>query len=451
MISPRSTLALASLSLFCTLSLPVLASSNTLSDARAHLAAQNADAAWELLAPLEAQLAGKPEFDYLLGRAALATQRNTRAAMAFERCLAVAPFHGDCRLALAQTHLRLQENTQATQELTYLQSTALPPAVAEVVDEYLGLLEERGRRSDAKRLHAWAGLNVGYDDNLNAAPTQSRLDVSWHRLPITLISRKDESGFAKINAGFSYQVPIHQRWHFIGGGQANSTHNFHADDNSYFDRTLQLNSYGGVRAYFGQQRLDMVLQGQNYQLSGDTYRNLYGALVQHHYLLTPTTQLSGFVQYSQLRYELDDSAKESDVNSYTLGAQVANTQFDNQLVLHGGLHLGSDRKIRSQASNSINNDFYGVRSGATWVWSDAFKTGINLLAEQRRYKGPTTFGEDHKDREDNLISTNLEASYKITKDVTFNAQYGYTHNHSNAAVRKYKRQQASMGVRYDFF
>lgn len=451
MTTPRSALALASFGLLCLLSLPAVAAKSTLTDARALLTSQKADAAWGLLAPLEHQHAGEPEFDYLLGRAALATQRHTQAAMAFERCLAVAPFHGDCRLALAQTHLRLKENTQATQELTYLQSTTLPPAVAEVVDEYLDLLEERSHSSDAKRLHAWAGVDVGYDDNINASPTQSRLNVSWNGFPAVLTSSKNESGFANINAGFSYQAPIHQRWHFIGGGHANSTHNFNADDNSYFDRTLQLNAYGGTRAYFGQQRLDIVLQGQNYQLSGDTYRNLYGALVQHNYLLTPTTQLSGFVQYSQLRYELDNSAKNNDVNSYTLGAQVANTQLDNQLVLHGGLHLGSDKKVRSQASKHINNDFYGIRSGATWVWSDALKTGLNLLAEQRRYKGPTPFGPTNKDREDNVISASLDANYKLTQAMTLNAQYGYTHNHSNAAIRKYKRQQASIGVRYDFF
>lgn len=434
----------------CLFSGQLMALDDTLAQARESLNKQQAEEAWQLLAPLEQQYAGNTSFDYHLGRAALATQRNTHAAMAFERCLASSPYHGDCRLALAQTHIRLKENSQAKQELSYLQNSQLPPAVAEVVESYLDLLEQKSSYAKKQQLQAWIGLSLGYDDNLNAAPTRSSIQIPFgNNFVGTLKSKKDTSSFAKMSAGLSFQTAISQNWHFITGGQVDSTHNFSANDNSYFDRILQLNAYGGVRAYFSRQRLDMVLQGQNYQLTGDSYRNLYGALFQHSYLLNQSTQFSSFLQYSQLRYELDSTSKYSDLDSYTLGGQLVNTQFDDQLVLQGGLHIGYDQKTRSQASKAINNNFYGLRAGATWLWSDAFKTGVNLLAEERRYKGPS-LGQNKK-RKDNLTSSAINADYAFAHGLSLNAQYRYTHNHSNAAIRKYNRQQVSVGVRYEFF
>src|SRR5690625_1386085 len=54
--------------------------------------------AYELLAPLEDELAGSIEFDLLFGQAALNADRPSVAAFAFERCLAIDPMHGLCRL-----------------------------------------------------------------------------------------------------------------------------------------------------------------------------------------------------------------------------------------------------------------------------------------------------------------------------------------------------------------
>lgn len=55
------------------------------------LSQRQAGAAFDLLAPLEDERAGDPDYDYLLGLAAIETGRGGIAAFAFERCLAVDP------------------------------------------------------------------------------------------------------------------------------------------------------------------------------------------------------------------------------------------------------------------------------------------------------------------------------------------------------------------------
>lgn len=86
------------------------AAQNELEQARTLLQPQSA---YELLLPLEDELAGEPQYDLLFGNAALLSGHKTRSIMAFERCLAVMPNNGDCRIGLAQSHIQLQEHQSA--------------------------------------------------------------------------------------------------------------------------------------------------------------------------------------------------------------------------------------------------------------------------------------------------------------------------------------------------
>lgn len=85
--------------------------------------------AYGLLEPYESELAGSPAYDYLLGLAALAAKQSTHAALAFERCLAVDPGNGTCRLGMARAHIALSEVESARLELNTIASSAPPEAV----------------------------------------------------------------------------------------------------------------------------------------------------------------------------------------------------------------------------------------------------------------------------------------------------------------------------------
>ena len=69
--------------------------------------------AWELLSPLNDQRAGDPEFDYLLGLAALDTGRYTEAIFALERVLAVDPNYSQARAELARAYFALSSSFSA--------------------------------------------------------------------------------------------------------------------------------------------------------------------------------------------------------------------------------------------------------------------------------------------------------------------------------------------------
>src|SRR5690554_992699 len=191
----------------------------------------------------------------------------------------------------------------------------------------------------------------------------------------------DESLFADARLGVSYRAPVSEKWDLLMGGRLQGTFNFDAEDNSYFDDITQASANLGAQASYGKQRFGVMAQLQNYRLSGENYRNLIGLTGQHSYMLAPSTQVSSFLQYSRLDYE-DDLA---DTDSVTGGASLALGLMKNRLVTHAGLYFGMEEKVESQGPDYINNDYFGVRTGATWFWNQKLQTGLNIMAEQRKY------------------------------------------------------------------
>ncbi len=78
-------------SFFVVLPIAGLAADDLLLKAKQQLDVGNAQAAYDLLIPLQSARAGDPDYDFLLGSSALALNKNTEAVFALERVLAVQP------------------------------------------------------------------------------------------------------------------------------------------------------------------------------------------------------------------------------------------------------------------------------------------------------------------------------------------------------------------------
>src|SRR5262245_35754856 len=92
------------------------AADDILLKAKGFLDANNPQAAYNLLAPLQSQRAGDPDYDYLLGVSALDLGKNTEAVFALERVLAVRPDHAAARAQIARAYFALKETEAAKRE-----------------------------------------------------------------------------------------------------------------------------------------------------------------------------------------------------------------------------------------------------------------------------------------------------------------------------------------------
>ena len=419
---------------------------NQFNEIREQLRKGEAVKAYNALLPLEEYFSGYPNYDLLFGQSALAVGESTRALMAFERCVVVSPKMGDCRLGLAQAHMSLGEVQNAKEELTYIQKSAPPAAVAKIVEQYLGELS--GAHQRKSKLNAWAEIGLGYDDNINVAPSSSSIILpgSSPLAGFSYNSDTDESMFADARLGISYRAPVSKHWDLLMGAKVQGTFNLDAEDNSFFDEIGQASANFGTQAAYGRQRFGLMAQVQNYRLSGENYRDLFGLTGQYSYMLAPSTQLSSFLQYSRLDYEADLM----DTDTVTAGGSLAHSLMQNRMVVHAGLYVGFEDTVESLAPKDMNNTYFGLRTGAMWFWNQQLQTGINLMTEQRQYdEGFWMFPA--LERKDTLLQASVDATYQLTRKLSFSTEYSYVNNDSNMPIRDYDRQIVRLGVHYDFF
>src|SRR5574341_400922 len=90
------------------------------------LAQQQAKEAYALLAPLEEKRAGDPEFDYLLGIAALDAGEPERAVFALERVLALQPNNALARAEIARAYFIMGERETAKREFQAVREQPIP-------------------------------------------------------------------------------------------------------------------------------------------------------------------------------------------------------------------------------------------------------------------------------------------------------------------------------------
>src|SRR5690606_37911348 len=125
-----------------------------------------AEAAYAALSAQPGLYAGDPEFDYLLGIAALDTGRYGEAILPFERVLLVQPDHLQARAELGRAYLAAGEYENARAAFRDVASRDIPPEARRLVGRYLdelARLEARHRIA----ITGLVGLEVGYDTNAN--------------------------------------------------------------------------------------------------------------------------------------------------------------------------------------------------------------------------------------------------------------------------------------------
>lgn len=139
-----------------------------LPQARRWIESREAPRAFALLAPLEGERAGQPDFDYLLAVAALESGRPEHAVIALERVLVRMPESDAARLELGRAYLRMGSLDLAAQEFTRLLPRAPDDAARAIL---AGYLEEIRRLKERQRYARSAFVEVGAGRDTNISST----------------------------------------------------------------------------------------------------------------------------------------------------------------------------------------------------------------------------------------------------------------------------------------
>lgn len=412
-------------------------------NARALLDKGDAKAAYSLLEPLETQRAGDPEYDFLLGLAALEVGKNTNAVFALERVLAVDPGHVRARAEIARAYLALGETKTAKQEFESVRQQGVPPEVAATIDKLISAVEridDEGRTT----VRGYAEATFGHDTNVNSATAASGITVpAWGGPILTLnsASRQQSDLFGTLGAGISVRHPLSREWALIAGLNASKRMNHNRDDT--FDTGLVDTHLGLVRTY-GKDVFSAVLQYNQLWVDNNRYREASGFTTQWQHNYDARTQSSLYVQYSSLVFPPEG---ERNANRFVIGANFAHALAGFKTVFYGGAYMGEE-VINDAAFQHLGNFLYGARVGAQHEYHRNLKVFANLAYEHRRY------GEDHplllRTRDDDQWNLGVGMAWTPAKNWVVTPQFQYTHNRSNLEINHFRREVVSVTVRREF-
>jgi tetratricopeptide (TPR) repeat protein len=254
------------------------------------------------------------EVNFYLGRCAFESGRLEEAVMAFDRILIAEPESSRAKLELARTHLRLGSNEVAKQYFKEVQATNPPEQVWKNIQQFLDAIAASEKRHFVNGLFT---LGVSHDDNVNVAPAETSVNVSFSGLtiPITID-----------------QTPISDQ---IYNTTLVANHIYKFEDSPYTWKTTAVN----YNAFYENQNIHdinflslasgPVFQGQNYlwQVQGlvntvdleyDRYQSAYGLSSTLTWLVDQTI-LFNIGATAQQKNNYQDGDKDADNYMITAG------------------------------------------------------------------------------------------------------------------------------------
>src|SRR5258708_4954616 len=262
--------------------------------ARRLLQEKNPQAAYQLLQPLESQRAGDPEYDYLLGIAALDSGERERAVFALERVLAVNPNHAQARAEIARAYFLLGEKENALREFQNVRATNPPEAVKQTIYPYLSPLAVA-----PTQLNGFLEIGFGWDSNGNSATASIQIATpALGGIVATLAPSgvRMHDTFATAGGGVSMVHGFTPEWAVVAGAAVNGKFNTHQSEFN----TGTVDGNLGLRWSRGKEAITAGYQGQDFRGDHDDFRRSNGAVAQWQPNSSANSHGSLFVQEANL-------------------------------------------------------------------------------------------------------------------------------------------------------
>lgn len=399
--------------------------------------------AYTLLHPLQSDRAGDPDYDYLLGIAALDSGKPNEAIFALERALAVNPSHLQARAEIARAYLAAGEVSEAKQEFETVQQQNPPREVSATIQKYLDIIETN-RSGQKTTLHGYVEATLGNDSNVNSSTSNRQIAVplfggTLMNLSASGIATSDT--FGSLGTGFNIRHELSPSWSILGGANVNKRNNSTqiTFNTANGDANIGLNFKNNNDNYMA------VVQAQSFVLANVTYRNASGLTTQWQRDLNNGSQISSYVQYSSLTYP---DAKYRNADRYVLGAAYGTPLgADATTVIFVGLYGGAEQPVAS-GYTYLANSFYGGRMGGEIKLNAQFTLIASASMESRMHDAADTLFLVK--RNDTQADLKLGMNYMPAQQWTISPSISYTNNESNIVINKYDRTVFSVSARRDF-
>lgn len=398
--------------------------------------------AYALLAPQQENLAGDPDYDYLLGIAALDSGKPNEAIFALERVLAVNPNNLQARAEIARAYFATGEKDLARQEFEAVQSRHPPKEVNATIQRFLDAINQG--QASGTLLSGYLEAAVGSDSNVNSATGSSQVAIPAFGGAIATLNAsgvETRDSFANISGGGNVRHALSSGWSVFGGASFDERLN----STQHIFNTGAINGNAGLNLTRARDSYSAALQLQSFDVDSKRYRNGAGMTMQWQHNLESSSQFSSYLQYTSLKYP-DQSVR--DANRYVLGTAFASVLSGNYApAAYLGLYVGQEKEKQSGVPY-LGQKFYGVRTGGELGISAQTRLFGSISVESRRYGGEDPFFL--VTRKDTQADLNMGVKYVMRKLWTLAPQLAYTRTNSNIIINEYKRTVLSVSLRRDF-
>lgn len=414
---------------------------------RAHslLASGQAASAYALLAPAVQTEAGKPDFDYALGLAAIDSGHAADAVAAFERVLAVDPGNLQARAELGRAFIALNEPEAARRELDTVQKqTVIPVAVRRSLDRYISALDT-SLSGGGTRIGGQLSVAGGYDSNVNNSTSDARILIpAFAALGFATLSPgavAQEDGFAQAAGRLSvvHGLSVNQRLvaDFTGSYRVNG-------NQSAFDQGLLGATIGFAHVTPDDGTFTLSGQAQGYFIGGKHYRSAFGALGQ--WTATRGAYDIGFYgQYLNLSYPGNAG---QDADRFALGVtlgRAVNLPWQSYVFasLYGGQEIA-----RNGGFDNLSYSYVGARAGLEVKPVERLALTASVAVESDQYHAAEPLFLKTRD----TFRTDLEvgARYQLRERLSLGLNVTYTNANSNIQLYDFERVATMLTLSHDF-
>lgn len=417
----------------------------TLEQAKQLMAKRDAAAAYALLKPLEEKRAGEPQFDYLLGIAALDAGRGTEAVFALERVLAVDPSHPHARAEIARAYYILGEVETSRREFEAVKTQPMPAEASATIQKFLDAIAQI-QSSTRTVVLTYVEGSIGHDSNVNSGTgaTTTPAIPGFNPGVISPNAREQSDTFASLAAGVSVRHPLSASTALVAGIDGNQRLNFSKDD---FDQGT-INANAGIETGTGPNKFSVGLQGSKLYFDYRDYRDSLGLVGQWQHQVSAAGIFSVFVQHAQLRYT-GQSFRNTD---RTVGGLAYAHAYGGERspVTYASAYFGEENE-RDSTRPEQGHRLIGVRLGGQINVTPKIAAFAHASYEERDYGGPfaAAFGFPQS-RLDKQTDLRVGMNYTPLKSWIITPQLAYTDNRSNVSLTDFDRVQAFVTVRREF-
>ena len=415
----------------------------TVDQAKVHLNQGRPADAYALLAPLEDQLAGDADYDYLLGVSALDSGKADKATLAFERVLASNPNFAGARLDMARAYYQLGDLPCAKSEFATVLEQNPPDEARQVVLRYLGLIET-AEKAQLRSLRAYVEGTIGFDTNINNSTSQATINVPFGGvfIPFTLAATNvaTRANFWAVGTGAEYSEKVSSDVAlFVGADWRNRDNSkggaFDAENYEY---------RGGATLGQGPYQLRLAGNYGRYYLDSALNRHTDGVGGDFRYSLDPSNQLNAFSQYTRVRFT--GATQINSFDSLTSGIGGLHLMNEGRAAVLGAFFFGRENDTDGRVDGK--KGFSGFRLGGQLKIRDDLDGFVQGSMQSGWYvKENVIFLQK---RHDELRDLSVGLNWRFTKDWTLRPQLAYQRNKSNIAIYQFERTELSLTLRKDF-